>query len=133
MAVCVIWSDCPEPIPLRTTLTSSIEKLIITKQADHFLVRNEGLFDAMVHFILVELKKKYPWITFNVVLPNYPITPLSKEELDEAYIPECITKGTISGKELRDRWMLSAADIILLYGNLNVKIHEGINVVKIIE
>ena len=48
-----------------------IEKLIVSGIADCFLIGNYGDFDGIASSVCLTLKKKYPQISVNLVLPYY--------------------------------------------------------------
>ena len=104
--------DCPADI--RPLLYSSIEKLIVNDGVNHFLTGNQGKFDAYVQGALLQLKQRYPHITYCVVLAYLPAQS-QRTELPTVF-PEGMenvpAKFAISR---RNHWMLKQSDIVLSY------------------
>lgn len=50
-------------------LSSKIEDLIINNCITEFWVGNYGAFDSLSAFLVYELKKKYPFIELNLIVP----------------------------------------------------------------
>jgi len=48
-----------------------VEKLIVSGIADCFLIGNYGDFDGIASSVCLTLKRKYPQISINLVLPYY--------------------------------------------------------------
>ena len=115
MAVCTFFGhrDC---IGLsKQKLEEAIEDLILNHGVDLFYVGNEGQFDALVHWILFAIKKKYPHIRYAVVLA-YPPKNLPGEDYSDTMLPEGIEtvhhRYTITW---RNRWMLQRTDYVITY------------------
>ena len=113
MAVCTFFGhrDC---IGLsKHRLEEAIEDLILNHGVDLFYVGNEGQFDALVHWVLFAMKKKYPHIQYAVVLA-YPAKNLPSEDYSDTMLPEGIEeihpKYAITW---RNRWMLQWADYVI--------------------
>ena len=115
MAVCTFFGhrDC---IGLsKQRLEEAIEDLILNHDVDLFYVGNEGLFDALVHWVLFAMKKKYPHIHYAVVLA-YPPKNRPGEDYSGTLLPEGIEE--IHPKYAivwRNRWMLQRADCVITY------------------
>ena len=116
MVACAFFGPEDFSAPKRNQLRSLIEDLIVNRNADTFYVGNEGLFDALVHFVLMELKKAHPQIHYAVVLSQKPSAHLPPEELDEVLVPDgrC---GLPPAEAMarRDHWMKKQADMVVLY------------------
>ena len=116
MAVCAFFGPEDFSAPNRNQLRRFIEDLIVNRKADTFYVGNEGLFDALVHFVLLELKKTHPQIHYSVVLSQKPSARLSPEELTEVLVPDgLIGLSPAQSIAWRDCWMKDQADMIVLY------------------
>ena len=112
MTVCFFGhKDTPETV--RPFLEQEIERLIDCG-AMSFLVGNQGRFDGMVLGCLRRMAKKYPGITYKVVLAYMPRT--GEFAYGETMLPE--------GQELvhpryaiahRNRWMAEEADAAVVY------------------
>ncbi len=115
MAACTFFGhrDC---IGLsRSELEKAIEDLILNHDVDLFYVGNEGQFDALVHWVLLAMKKKYPHIRYAVVLA-YPPKNIPGEDYSDTMLPEGIEavhpRYAITW---RNRWMLQRADYVITY------------------
>lgn len=115
MAACTFFGhrDC---IGLsKQRLEETIEDLILNHGVDLFYVGNEGLFDALVHWVLFAMKKKYPHIRYAVVLAYMPKN-IPGEDYSDTLLPEGIEE--IHPKYAivwRNRWMLQRADYVITY------------------
>ncbi len=113
MAACSFFgdSDCMEL--RRYQLEEAITDLIVNRGVDQFYVGNEGLFDALVHWVLFSMKKKYPHIRYAVVLARPPKN-LPGEDYSGTLLPDGIEAIAPSeAAAWRDRWMLHRADYIV--------------------
>ncbi len=117
MAVCTFFGhrDC---IGLcRSELEEAIEELIRNHGVDRFYVGNEGQFDALVHWVLFAMKKKYPHIRYAVVLAYLPKN-IPGEDYSDTVLPEGIeTVQPRYAISWRNRWMLQRADYVITYVN----------------
>ena len=83
-----------------------------------FLVGNQGQFDSMVLGVLRRMKKKYPHISYNVVLAYMPAKKeeWNPYEFGETMLPEGIEsvhpRYAISW---RNKWMVDEADAVIAY------------------
>ncbi len=115
MAACTFFGhwDC---IGLcRSELEKAIEDLIRNHDVDLFYVGNEGQFDALVHWVLFAMKKKYPHIRYAVVLA-YPPKNIPGEDYSDTMLPEGIeTVHPRYAITWRNRWMLQQADYVITY------------------
>lgn len=115
MAVCTFFGhrDC---IGLRKQrLEEAIEDLIRNHDVDLFYVGNEGQFDALVHWVLFAMKKKYPHIRYAVVLA-YPPKNIPGEDYSDTMLPEGIEAVHPRYAIIwRNRWMLQRADYVISY------------------
>ena len=115
MAVCTFFGhrDC---IGLsKQRLEEAIQDLILNHGVDLFYVGNEGQFDALVHWVLFAMKKKYPHIRYAVVLAYMPKN-ISGEDYSDTMLLEGVEavhpKYAITW---RNRWMLQQADYVITY------------------
>ena len=88
------------------------------KNADRFIVGNQGAFDSMVLRALRELKCDYPHIQYSIVLAYMPANKTAFELYDssETLLPEGIEnvpkRFAISW---RNKWMVKQADMVVCY------------------
>ncbi len=115
MAACTFFGhrDC---IGLcRSELEEAIEDLIRNHDVDLFYVGNEGQFDALVHWVLFAMKKKYPHIRYAVVLAYSPKN-IPGEDYSDTMLPEGIESiHPQYAITWRNRWMLQWADYVITY------------------
>ncbi len=117
MAACTFFGhrDC---IGLsKQKLEEAIEDLIQNHDVDLFYVENEGQFDALVHWVLFDMKKKYPHIRYAVVLA-YPPKNIPGEDYSDTMLPEGIEE--IHPKYAivwRNHWMIRRTDYVITYVN----------------
>lgn len=115
---CCFFGHKDTPPSVRDRLEATVEKLIIEQNVISFLVGNQGQFDSMVLAVLRDLKCKYSFISYNVVLaymptakvewnPYEPWETLFPEGMESVHPRYAISK--------RNEWMLSEADIIVCY------------------
>lgn len=115
MAVCTFFGHRECLGPIKEKLQAAIEDLILNHGVDQFYVGNEGQFDALVHWILFSMKKKYPQIQYAVVLAYRPKNP---GDYSDAMLPEGIeTEDPKHAIVWRNRWMLRRADYVITYVN----------------
>ena len=106
--------DCSECV--KEALISTVENLII-QGTTRFYVGNHGNFDKYVIDVLRQLKMKYPYIFYQIVLAYMPTDRQSgRYDANETLLPEGIEvvpkRFAIS---YRNRWMLRKADIVVAY------------------
>lgn len=91
-------------------LKSAVETLIQNNDVNHFYIGNHGNFDKIALNTIIELKRKYPHITYEIVLAYIP----SKN-------PDCPTiypEGIESTPKrfaicFRNQWMINHSDYII--------------------
>lgn len=116
--ICCFFGHKDTPSSIYEKLEEAVERTIMENGATSFLVGNQGQFDGMALKALRHLKKKYPHISYNVVLAYMP--PEKEEwnhyEFGETMLPEGIEnihpRYAISW---RNKWMVNEADIIIAY------------------
>lgn len=116
--VCSFFGHKDAPQSLYSKIRENIEHLITQRNADSFMVGNQGRFDVMVLKALRELKQEYPHICYNVVLAYMPTQKLEYELYDplETFLPEGIeTVLKRFAISWRNKWMVRESDLILCY------------------
>lgn len=116
--VCSFFGHKDSPQFLYTKIKDAIEYLISQRNADSFLVGNQGNFDSMVLKALRELKQVYPHICYNVVLAYMPSQKQEYKLYDtsETFLPEGIeTVPKRYAIAWRNKWMVQESDVILGY------------------
>ena len=92
----------------------AIEELI-TKGTYTFYVGHQGHFDSIVLNCLTQLKKKYPHISFSVVLAYLPT---QKNTYEYSIYPEGIELGPPRfAIERRNKWMIEKSSHCICYIN----------------
>lgn len=99
-------------------LLNAVEKLI-KDGVNTFYVGHQGRFDDMVLKCLIKLYKRYPHITFSVVLAYMPTQkPVTNTYFEYSIYPEgletCPLRFAI---DRRNNWMINKADYCLCYIN----------------
>lgn len=108
--------DAPSGIYVR--LEQVIERLITESGVHFFYVGNQGNFDRMVINALRNMKEKYEYIRYNVVVAYMPRKSKAhhEEEYRESIVPEGIEfvhpKYAIAW---RNKWMLNQSSIVVTY------------------
>ena len=105
--------DCPEAV--KPGIKAIIEELILNKNAIIFYVGNNGNFDGYVYDILKELKIKYPFISYAVVLAYHPKEALFIDPSDTILpggIENVPKRFAIS---YRNKWMIDKSDCVIVY------------------
>lgn len=116
--VCCFFGHKDAPASIAPSLETVVEYMIRERNADEFLVGNQGNFDSMVYRVLKKVNIVYPHITYHVVLAYMPKENTVRQfyEYGETLLPEGIEnvppKFAIS---LRNKWMVREADICICY------------------
>lgn len=116
--VCSFFGHKDTPQSLYPKIREAIEQLITMRNANSFMVGNQGNFDSMVLKALRELKQIHPEIYYNVVLAYMPQQKQKYELYDptETFLPEGIeTVPKRFAITWRNKWMVRESDIILCY------------------
>ena len=87
MKICCFFGHRDAPGTLRPLLRETVEHLILTKQADRFIVGDHGAFDRMVQGVLKESEERYG-IDYNVMLTAFPVGKSADELPCHPLIPE---------------------------------------------
>lgn len=116
MSACTFFGhrECPGSIKIK--LREVLIDLTTNYDVDMFYVGNQGLFDAIVHGVLRELKKEYPQIDYAVVLAYMPGKQTEYDDYSDTMLPEGIEsvhpRYAISW---RNKWMLQQSDYVVSY------------------
>ncbi len=115
--VCTFFGHRDTPSEVRDKLQAVLIDLIENHSADTFYIGNNGSFDAMAREILANLKRKYTYIDFVVVLAYMPRTKENEYEVDyETVYPEGLEdvppKFAISK---RNEWLIEISDTVITY------------------
>jgi len=106
------------PQEIANSLTYTLIALIEKENATKFYVGNQGSFDSMVLTVLKTLKRRYPHITYDVVLAYLPACAPSYTSTDHinTIFPEGLErvpqKYAISK---RNRWLIEHSDLVITY------------------
>lgn len=99
-------------------IIDAIKCLITEHNVSYFLVGNQGSFDRMVLKALRQLKREYPYISYNVILAYMPT---EKHEYDpykfgETMLPEGIERvHPRYAISWRNKWMVTESDYVIVY------------------
>lgn len=114
--VCCLFGHKETPASVAAELGKVIDHLIQERNVDEFLVGNQGAFDSMVYRALREARKRYPHITYRVVLAYLPNAEPDLYEYSETFFWEGIenvpSRFAISW---RNKWMVRESDICVCY------------------
>lgn len=117
--VCCFFGHRNAPGSVRDALTHAITDLITNRSVTNFYVGDQGQFDSMVRRVLRGLKKKYPHISYSVVLAYMPGQKSEydrEEESEETLYPdglESVPRRFAISR--RNEWMVSRSDIVICY------------------
>lgn len=97
-------------------LYAAIEELILNHNVERFYVGNQGSFDYYVRSTLKDLKKKYPHISYFVVLAYLAVNKTEYEDYTNTIFPEGLEnvppRFAISW---RNRWLLKQSQFVISY------------------
>lgn len=113
--VCTFFGHRDAPESVETVLRTKLVELIEWKNADTFLVGNQGAFDRMVIRQLKALRVQYPHIHCAVVLAYMPEGNEKTEELETVFPDRMEYVPRRFAVDRRNRWMLEKADCVLTY------------------
>ena len=115
MKTCTFFGnrDCGEEI--RQELLSVIENCIVSRNVTRFYVGHNGNFDKMAISLLRQLKNKYPYIGYAVVLAYHPsLTKTVVYGENESIIPDGIEKVPLRyAIAHRNDWMLKNSECVV--------------------
>ena len=112
MGICTFFVHRDSPEELMPELRCEVEKLIRSGEAQIFYVGNQGRFDGMALRVLREMKERYPFIRYAVVLAYLPTGKAGQEE---TFLPEGIeTVPRRFAISFRNRWMLRQAQSVIV-------------------
>ena len=97
-------------------LMSVLIDLVTTKNVDTFYVGNHGSFDRMVASQLKELKKKYPHISYFVVLAYIPTKKDEYNDYCDTVFPSSLDAVPYRARIVaRNDWMIKKSDFVVTY------------------
>ena len=106
--------DAPQKI--RQQLYRVLTELIENCGADVFYVGDKGNFDAMVLSLLCELKLRYAYIDYQIVLSALPNPPVGDSYSDNTIFPEEIAIAPPRFRiDRRNLWMLKQSEVVIIY------------------
>ena len=97
-------------------LESVVENLIRNNNVNHFYIGNHGNFDKIALHTLIELKRKYPHITYEIVLAYIPKKQIDYPTLYPEGIENSPKKFAIC---FRNKWMVNHSDYVISYTRHN--------------
>lgn len=113
---CGFCGHADAPKELYVPLRNSIEQLICQQDAREFYVGSQGAFDRMALRALREMKEKYPFIRYAVVLAYLPGKSVPQDPADPTIFPEGLEqvppRFAISR---RNRWMVDNCRWMVAY------------------
>ena len=109
---CGFCGHADAPKELYVPLRNSIEQLICQQDAREFYVGSQGAFDHMALRALREMKEKYPFIRYAVVLAYLPGKIVPQDPADPTIFPEGLPRFAISR---RNRWMVDNCRWMVAY------------------
>ena len=101
---------------IKEKLKAIIEKLIAEDGVTEFFVGHQGQFDGMVYSVLKELKAKYPYIRYTVVLAYMPDEHIKEVYGEDTLFPdgmESVPKKFAISK--RNDWMIQQSGFVVCY------------------
>ena len=101
---------------IKEKLKAIIEKLIAEDGVTEFFVGHQGQFDGMVYSVLKELKAKYPYIRYTVVLAYMPDEHIKEVYGEDTLFPdgmESVPKKFAISK--RNDWMMRQSGFAICY------------------
>lgn len=114
---CTFFGHNDTPSSVIAPLTEILIDLIDNKDVRRFYVGNHGNFDFYVRKVLNDLKKKYSFIEYVVVLAYLPKNEeFSSEDKYDTIYPEQVANGPAKFAILRrNTYMLENADYVITY------------------
>ncbi len=115
---CCFFGHKDSPALIKCEIEKVIQYLIEQKSVKQFYVGTHGSFDSMVYRVLKEIKKKYSFINYNVVLAYVPGKKgeYTFYEEKETLLPngiEAVPKKF--GIDYRNKWMLKQSEFVVCY------------------
>lgn len=117
---CTFFGHRSCPAEIKPKSYHILENLIANRGVTVFYIGNQGAFDCMARSVLRELCKKYPHITYTVVLAYLPSE--HKDELsqyqdysDTMYPDGIETVPKRLAIDWRNHWLLKQADYVVTY------------------
>ena len=114
---CTFFGHRDAPNEIEPILISVLEELITNEHVELFYVGNQGRFDNMVRKSLKQLKEKYSFIRYWVVLAYMPgKKDAFCEEDDDTIYPEGLeTTPPKYAISKRNRWMIEQSDYVITF------------------
>ena len=131
MKSCFFIGHRDSPESLLAHLTILLERLIVEENVGHFYVGQYGNFDRMAALAVKQLKKQYPYITLNLVIPYHPAElPISAPPgFDGTYYPDGMENVPKRYAIVRaNKQMVNCSDWLIAY-----VCHPGSNAREILE
>lgn len=116
--VCSFFGHKDTPTGIYPQLLAYIEYLIKERSVSRYIVGNQGGFDSMVLKALRELKRRYPYICYHVILAYMPVERQKYEAYDvqETVFPEEVEKAPKRfAISRRNQWMVQKSQIVVCY------------------
>lgn len=113
MKSCTFFGHKDMPSKYEMPLKMTIERLVKDERVLHFMVGNQGSFDAMVVRVLNELKKGIPDIAFDVVLAYMPGSG-SNETYDTVFPEGLENVPRRFAVYKRNLWMIEQSEIVVV-------------------
>lgn len=104
--------DCSEQI--KEKVKEEVEKLILNGYYN-FLCGGVGRFDNICAKCVYELKKKYPYIKSNLVLPYYNFRIDFKDYYDEIILPSGAEKYYKSSIPRRNKYLVDNSSVAICF------------------
>ncbi len=119
MSTCTFFGHRDTPEKIEPTLRSALIDLIENKNVTLFYVGNNGNFDCMAIKQLCQLKEKYPFINFYVVISYLPANTKSDNNVFyNTLYPEGLEHiPPRFAIDKRNHWILENSDIVITYVN----------------
>ena len=118
--VCTFFGHRDVSYTVGQSLKETLIDLIENRNVDLFYVGNHGNFDLIARKVLEELKQKYFYINYFVVLAYLPKGKTTNITFDNSIFPENLEnvhpKYAICK---RNRWMIDKADYVVTYVKYN--------------
>lgn len=118
MGLCTFFGHKDTPDSVYPELLHVIREMILHRGITDFMVGNHGIFDSMVLKSLRELKKRYPYICYYVVLAYMPGGKREYEVYapEETVLPEGIERVPKRFSiAWRNQWMVQQSQVVICY------------------
>ena len=129
MISCCFFGHRDSPDNIRDEIEQTIINLIVDKNVTMFYVGNNGSFDSLVKSILKNLKERYTYINYYVVLSYIPIhnTEFDSNDYSDTIYPDELEKTPLRFAIVkRNDWMLKKSTYVITYAK-----YRGTNAYKL--